>query len=276
MASPFMETLRLDSRLCGYSMRTEKTYIYWVRSFIYFIDKRHPSEVGAVEVKAFLTYLAVDRHVAANTQKVALNALLFLYHKFFQIQLGDLGFTLATKQRVLPAVLSVYEVNRIIERLKGRNRFIVELLYGSGLRISECLRLRIQDVDLERLCITVKDGKGNKDRQTLLSPRVVPAMASAISNATELLTSDNSLGVGPSLPFALDRKYPNAFRSAQWAFIFPSSGLCNHPLTGTICRHHLHTSVIRKALHSAVKQAGIYNKKVNCHTFRHSFATHLL
>ena len=127
MASPFMETLRRDIRLRGYSMRTEKTYIYWVRSFIYFIDKRHPSEVGAVEVEAFLTYLAVDRHVAANTQKVALNALVFLYHKFFQIQLGDLGFTLATKQRVLPAVLSVYEVNRIIERLKGRNRFIVEL-----------------------------------------------------------------------------------------------------------------------------------------------------
>ena len=118
--------------------------------------------------------------MAANTQKVALNALVFLYHKFFQIQLGDLGFTLATKQRVLPAVLSVYEVNRIIERLKGRTRLIVELLYGSGLRISECLRLRILDVDLERLCITVKDGKGNKDRQTLLSLRVVPAMASAI------------------------------------------------------------------------------------------------
>ena len=118
MTSAFMETLRRDIRLRGYSMRTEKTYIYWIRSFIYFIDKRHPSEVGAVEVKAFLTHLAVDRHVAANTQKVALNALVFLHHNFFQIQLGDLGFTLAIKQRVLPAVLSVYEVNRIIERIK--------------------------------------------------------------------------------------------------------------------------------------------------------------
>lgn len=118
--------------------------------------------------------------MAVNTQKVALNALVFLYHKFFQIQLGDLGFTLATNQRVLPSVLSVYEVNGIIQRLKGLNRLIVELLYGSGLRISECLQLRIQDVDLERLCITIKDGKGNKDRQTLLSPRVVAAMGSAI------------------------------------------------------------------------------------------------
>ena len=273
---PFLETLRRDIRLRGYSMRTEKTYLYWIRQFIYFTKKRHPCDVGAVEVKAFLTYLAVERCVAINTQKVVLNALVFLYHKFLQVQLGDLGFTLATKQRVLPIVLNREEVNKIIGCLKGRNKLIVALLYGSGLRISECLRLRVQDVGIHRLCITIRDGKGNKDRQTLLSPRVVGELEAAIKSTLTLLVQDNLQGVGPSLPFALGKKYPNAFRSPKWAFIFPSTGVCRHPVTDVVCCHHLHSSVIRKALNEAVKAAGITNKTVNCHTFRHSFATHLL
>lgn len=276
MPSPFLESIRRDMRLRGYSMRTEKSYLYWIRFYIHFIGKRHPKDAGAVEVKDFLSHLASDRNVAVNTQKVALNAVVFLYHKFLYRELGELGFTLAVKQRVLPVVLSQGEVSRILSQLKGRNRLIVELLYGSGLRISECLRLRVQDLDFDRNCLTIKDGKGSKDRQTLLSHRLVPSLKSSIDAALKLQQEDNNNGFGPSLPYALGRKYPNAYKEPKWAFVFPSTTYCKHPITGDMCRHHLHQSVVRKALKPAVVKAGIYNKKVNCHTFRHSFATHLL
>ncbi|MGV6808116.1 MAG: integron integrase [bacterium] len=276
MASQFIESVRRDIRLRGYSMRTEKAYLYWIRYFIRFNRMRHPSEMGADEARTFLTHLAVDRNVAINTQKVALNAAVFLYHKFLNIQLGDLGFALATKQRSLPIVLSQPEVTRILENLEGRNRLVIEILYGSGLRISECLRLRVQDIDLDRCSLTVRDGKANKDRQTLLSPRLVPALESAIEDALAIQAKDNLDGFGPSLPFALGKKYPNAHKSPKWMFVFPSTGLCPHPVTGVTCRHHLHQTVIRKALGKAVLKAGVHNKKINCHTFRHTFATHLL
>lgn len=276
MASPFIESIRSNIRLRGYSIRTEKTYLYWIRRYIYFTGKRHPNETGAKEVEAFLSWLANDRHVAVNTQKVALNALVFLYNKFLQNPLGELGFGLATKQRSLPVVLSPSDISSIIRNLKGRNKLIIELLYGSGLRISECLRLRVQDVDFDRLALTVRDGKGRKDRQTLLSKRLIPGLQVAINAATKLQATDNINGIGPSLPNALGRKYPNAYRSPNWAFVFPATGLCQHPITGITCRHHLHQSVIRKALGKAVRAAGVVNRRVNCHTFRHSFATHLL
>ena len=162
MASPFLESLIADIRLRGYSLKTEKSYLEWIRKYIPFIGERHPSEAGPAEVKAFLTHLAVNRNVAINTQKVALNAVVFLYHKFFNRELGDFGFKLATKQRHLPSVLSVREVGLILAQLSGRNRFIIELPYGSFLRVNECLRLRVQDVDLDRLCLTIRDGKGHK------------------------------------------------------------------------------------------------------------------
>jgi integron integrase len=276
MASQFLSSLRQDMRLRGYSLRTEKSYLYWIRFYIKFTKKRHPMDTGKEEVTAFLTYLANQRHVAVNTQKVALNAVVYMYHKFLGVDLGDLGFSLATKQRQIPVVLSKEEVSRILGVLSGRNRMVVELLYGSGLRVSECLRLRVQDLDLKRLSVTVRDGKGNKDRQTLLSPALVPAVNLAINESIALQKRDNQQGVGPSLPYALGRKYPNAYKSPAWAFIFPSTTLCQHPVTGETCRHHLHQTVIRKALKPAVSQAGIYNKRVSCHTFRHSFATHLL
>lgn len=180
MASPFLESLRADMRLRGYSLKTEKSYLEWIRQYIYFIGKRHPSEAGPEEVKAFLTHLAVSRNVAINTQKVALNAVVFLYHKFFNRELGDLGFKLATKQRHLPCVLSVREVGLILAQLSGRNRLIIELLYGSGLRVNECLRLRVQDVDLDRLCLTIHDGKGRKDRQTLQGCVRIPMTARCV------------------------------------------------------------------------------------------------
>ncbi len=276
MPSPFLESLRDDMRLRGYSIKTEKSYMEWIKRYIYFIDKRHPETAGASEVKAFLTHLAVDRKVAINTQKVALNAVVFLYHKHLNRELGDLGFTLATKQRYLPSVLSMSEVAAILAKLAGRNKLIIELLYGSGLRVNECLRLRVQDVDIERLALTVRDGKGRKDRQTLLAAGLRQSMQSAISEAIELQKKDNDKGVGPSLPTALARKYPTAWRLHAWAYLFPASALCANPYDGTLCRHHLHDSVVRKFLQVAVREAGVTQKKIGTHTFRHSFATHLL
>lgn len=276
MSSPFLKAISAEMRLRGYSIRTEKAYLYWIRQFIYFIGKRHPKDAGAAEVKQFLTWLAVERHVAANTQKVALNALAFLYQKVLGLQLGELGFALATAQRRLPTVLNPDEVALVLNGLSGRSRLIVEMLYGSGLRVSECLRLRVQDVDFTRLALTVRDGKANKDRQTLLSPRLVPDLKAMITEALSLQREDNGDGVGPSLPGALGRKYPNAFRKPGWMYVFPSTTLCRHPETGVRCRHHLHTSVVRKALQAAVERVGLGHRRINCHTFRHSFATHLL
>ena len=275
MKSPFMESLREDMRLRGYSIRTEKTYLHWIKRYIFFCCKRHPNECGKNEVKAFLTYLANDRNVAVNTQKIALNAVVYLYQKFLNVELGELGFQLATKQRNLPIVLSKCEVKKIIDASSGRNKLIFQLLYGSGLRISEALRLRVQDIDFERNALTIRDGKGNKDRQTLLSKKIRDPLGKQISSALELLSKDNNQNIGPSLPFALGKKYSTAHLSSSWMFVFPSTTLCNHPYTGVLCRHHLHQSVIRKALKVAVAKTDIV-KKVNCHTFRHSFATHML
>lgn len=274
--SPFLEMVRGEIRLRGYSIRTEKSYLFWIRQFILFHQKRHPSEMGGAEVKAFLTWLAVTRNVAVNTQKVALNAVVFLYAKVLQQELGDLGFTLATKQRHLPVVLTPDEIIRILTQLEGRNRLIFELLYASGLRISECLRLRVQDIDFANGSICVRDAKGNKDRQTLLGKSLVPALHTAIEQSLVLQRDDNKRGIGPSFPFMLGKKLPNAFRSPAWMFIFPSAGLSTHPVTREICRHHLHDSVARKILHRAVTESGIEKKRVTCHSFRHSFATHLL
>ena len=218
MASPCIESIRAEMRLRGFSLRTEKSYLHWIKRYIYFIGKRHPTAAGATEVKAFLTYLAVDRKVAINTQKVALNSLVYLYHKFLGRELGDLGFTLATKQRHLPSVLSTSEVRRILDQLSGRNRLIIELLYGSGLRVSECLRLRVQDVDLSHLSLTVRDGKGRKDRQTLLAAGLQQSMVETIESGIERQAKDNERHVGSSLPTALAKKYPNAFRSPAWAY----------------------------------------------------------
>jgi site-specific recombinase XerD len=232
MASQFLEDVRSNIRLRGYSLATEKTYLLWIRRFIHFTGNEHPATVPLSQVSAYLTYLAVQRRVSVNTQKTALNAIAFLFQKYLKREMGDLGFKLASKQKTLPNVLSVDEVRSVLGKLKGRNKLILQLLYGSGLRVSECLRIRVQDVDLDRFALTIHNGKG--------------------------------------------RKYPNAFKSEAWAYIFPSSKLCSHPLTGEICRHHLHPTVVRKFLSEAVKSAELKHKRVTAHTFRHSFATHML
>lgn len=274
--SPFLNHIRQELRLRGYSMRTEKTYIHWIKRYIYFHRLTHPEQMGAQEVRAFLSWLSNEKNVSINTQKTALNALAFLYHKVLNVELGDLDFQRAKQYPRLPVVLSPSEVALILTHLDERNRLIFSLLYGSGLRITECLRLRVQDIGFADDSITVRDGKGNKDRKTVLSKRLHQPLQAQIQQALKLQQQDNAQGYGPSLPNALGRKYPNAFRQSAWMFLFPSSGLSNHPITGELCRHHLHDSVPRKALKAALEKANIRHKRVSCHTFRHSFATQLL
>lgn len=232
--------------------------------------------MGSEEVRDFLSFLAVERNVAINTQKVALNALAFLYNKLLDQPLGDLGFQHAKQGRQLPIVLSPSEIQKILTNLNERDHLFFSLLYGSGLRISECLRIRIQDINLEQGSLIVRCSKGNKDRTTILSRKLTGSINKQKINAQKIQQEDNSKGYGPSLPAALGRKYPNAFRQFSWMFLFPSTSICPHPITDELCRHHLHDSVPRKVLKKAVNAANILDKRINCHTFRHSFATQLL
>lgn len=273
--SPFIEAVRRTMRLRGYSIRTEQSYLYWIKYYIRFHNRRHPKEMGNAEIIAFLEFLAADRNVTANTQRVALNALMFLYSKILETPIQNLNFRLAAKPRYLPTVLTPKEVLLLLNQLEGIHKLIVEVMYGSGLRVSECLGLRVQDIDFDSNSVTIRNGKGGKDRVTLLSENLKDKLNAQIHQSLELQSTDNGNGVGPSMPDALGRKYPQAFRSPSWMFVFPSTTLCKHPVNHKVCRHHLHTSVIRKAVKRATAAAGI-RKRVTCHTFRHSFATHLL
>lgn len=274
--SAFLNEISRFMRQQGMSLRTEKTYIHWMKRYIRFHKLAHPKDLSDEHVVRFLSHLANDCNVAINTQKTALNAIAFLYNQFLKRPLGDLGFNYAKQGRRLPDVLSMNEVATILSFMSDRDRLLFSILYGSGLRVSECLRLRIKDIDFERSALTVCDSKGNKDRKTILSKSLFDALKQQINASIEIQQQDNEKGVGPSLPFSLGKKYPNGFRQPAWMFIFPSTGLCSHPITGIVCRHHLHDSVPRKALKQAVNKAQIHNKRINCHTFRHSFATQLL
>ncbi|MCH2041050.1 MAG: integron integrase [Saccharospirillaceae bacterium] len=274
--SKFLTEIRQYMRLHGYSIRTENTYIYWIRFYIRYHRLQHPSVMGPEEVILFLNFLANQRDVAINTQKVALNALVFLYNKYLKKPLGELGFSLATRPRHLPIVISSQEVNQILKCCEPRERLIFSLLFGSGLRISECLRLRIKDFNFSQGSLSVFNGKGAKDRVTIFPHKLQPFVEEYFQRALYIQVEDNNQGIGPSMPGALGRKYPSAYREAAWMFIFPSSRLCTHPATGVLCRHHLDASVPRKALRLAVKNAGLSAKRISCHTFRHSFATELL
>lgn len=274
--SPFLTQIRETMRMRGYSIRTEKTYIGWIKHYIRYHGRQHPAKLNAEHVKMFLSYLANSRNVAINTQKTALNALAFLYNQILMQPFGDLDFKYAQQGRRIPIVLSPSEVATILEKLNDRDRLIFSILYGSGLRITECLRLRVQDIDFDKGALIVKNGKGNKDRTTILSYSLIPEIKSQIEKSIEIQKKDNATHIGPSLPHMLGKKYPNAFRKPAWMFLFPSTTICKHPYTGITCRHHLHDTVPRKALSKAVNQSQIFNKKISCHTFRHSFATELL
>lgn len=271
-----IEQVRRDIRLRGYSMSTEKTYLTWIRRFLHYCGDSDASTIPSTRIAGYLTHLAADRHVTVNTQKVVLNSLVYFYAKFQKRDVGDLGFKLATRQRHIPTVLSQHEVRRILQNLEGRNRLIIELLYGSGLRVNEALEIRLQDVDAQRKALTVRDGKGRKDRQTLLSDRLLSALREQKKAALRVLEADREKGIGVAMNPSLALKYPSAPFEARWAFLFPASRHCAHPLSGELVRFHLHHSVVRKFLKQAVHRAAITEKRVTTHTFRHSFATHLL
>ena len=273
--SPFLESISRTMRLRGYALKTEKSYLYWIRYYIRFNKNRHPSEMGRDEVKAFLEHLASDRFASAGTQGIALNAVMFLYNKFLEQPITNLSFRRSTKPRYLPTVLTVSEVELVINELSGVHKLIVQMMYGSGLRVSEALGLRIQDIDFEKNSVTIRNGKGGKDRVTLLSKNLHDDLIVQMKKALALQEIDNANSLGPSMPVALGRKYPNAFRTRGWMFLFPSTKTCLHPVTNKICRHHLHHTIIRKALKKATTNLK-FAKRVTCHTFRHSFATHLL
>lgn len=272
----FMDRLRAFMRAQHMAYRTEKTYCGWIRGYIRFHQMRHPKELGAAEVEAWLAYLAGHRSVAVNTQKTALNAVVFLYRQFLGIELGELQFGRANKGRRLPVVFSHREAMAVIERLSGHHKLAVSLMYGSGLRVMEAVRLRVQDVDFEQRCLFVREAKGEKWRRTLLPKSLVEPLRTQIDLALALHRRDLEEGYGEVyLPFALAKKYPKAGRSAGWQYVFPAPGRSVDPRSGVMRRHHLGEQQVRRAVARAVTDAGIH-KKASCHTFRHSFATNLL
>jgi integron integrase len=272
-----LDRVRHAVRARHYSRRTEKAYVHWIKRYIFFHGKRHPAEMGAPEVTAFLTALAVRDRVAASTQNQALNALLFLYREILGVELPWLDdLVRAKRSQHLPTVLTRGEVRAVLERLDGVPRLMAFLLYGAGLRLLECCRLRIKDVDFATNQITIRDGKGGKDRRTMLPGTVKVDLATHIERVGVLHQRDLRQGAGwVELPWALARKYPNAGRDWAWQWVFPATRFYVDRATGQRRRHHLHESVIQRAVREAVLKTGMA-KKATCHTFRHSFATHLL
>ena len=272
-----MDQARAIIRLRGMSYRTEQTYCDWIKRFILFHNKRHPNEMGVDEIRAYLTHLVVARNVAPSTQNQALHALLFLYKQVLNIELPFIGpLPLAKKEPRLPVVFTREEAQAILAQLSGEKRLMASLLYGAGLRLSECLRLRVKDIDFVRNIITVREGKGAKDRITMLPLPVNEPLRQHLVGIKHAHEADLAEGFGTvELPFALARKYPQAATEWKWQYVFPAPKRSRDPRSGAIRRHHLDGSVLQKAVKLALQQTKIA-KHGSCHTFRHSFATHLL
>lgn len=273
-----LEQVRERLRVKHYALRTERSYLQWIRQFIYFHNKRHPRDMAAAEIEAFLSYLAVDRQVSPATQNQALSALLFLYKEVLVIQLPWLdGIVRAKPSRHLPVVLSVYEVRALFDALdEPVLRLFCRLLYGTGMRLMEGLRLRVKDVDFSRNEILIRDGKGSKDRVTMLPQTLRAELKAQIEQSLVLHEDDLAAGEGKVwMPHALARKYPNAPIEAGWQYIFPAAGFSVDPLTGVTGRHHIDPKRIQRHVKQAARDAGI-QKNISPHVLRHSFATHLL
>lgn len=272
-----LDQVRDKTRLKHYSIRTEEVYADWVKRFIRFGGMRHPREMGAAEVEAFLTDLAVNGNVAASTQNQAKSAILFLYKEVLGVELPWLeNVEQAKKPKRLPTVLSQQETRALLAQLRGTHWLVASLLYGAGLRLLEALRLRVQDVEFSQRQIVVRNGKGAKDRVTMLPDSVVEPLAVHLQRVRRLHEQDLVQGLGEvHLPFALARKYPNAGREWGWQYVFPSAKLSLDPRSGVMRRHHVQDQSIQRAMKQAVREAGIV-KPATPHTLRHSFATHLL
>lgn len=277
MSSHFLESVSRVIRTLHYSIRTEQAYLYWIRQYILYHGKRHPEDMSVVEVGEFLSYLANERRVAAATQNQALNALNFLYSKILNQPLGELqGVARAKRPKRLPVVLSMEEVNHLLDQLSGQYLLMAKLMYGSGLRLMEVLRLRVKDIDFSMHAIIVRAGKGDKDRITVLPDSLIPYLHNQIERVRLLHKSDLDAGYGEvSLPFALARKYPQAPFQTGWQYVFPSDNRSRDPDSGMLKRHHIHRSSVQNAIKNAVRASGI-EQPASSHTLRHCFATHLL
>jgi integron integrase len=260
-----------------YSAKTERSYCHWVRRFIYFHKIRHPAEMGEPEINAFLTHLAVNCKVAASTQNQALSALLFLYRHVLKQELGNIGEVIrARKPKRLPVVMTREEVRAVLGQLAGMKWLMVKLIYGSGMRLMECLCLRVQDIDFAANQITVRDGKGRQDRVTMLPESVKAPLQEHLKRVRGIHERDLADGYGKVfMPYALARKYPSGPTEWRWQFVFPQEHRWVNKETGEQGRHHLDETIVQKAVGKAVRKAGL-TKRIGCHTFRHSFATHLL
>lgn len=272
-----LDQVRSVIRVKHYSIRTEKSYISWIKQFIRFNHLTHPKNMGAKEVQAFLSYLAVTRNVAASTQNQALCAILFLYRDVLKIELEYMDELIRAKRPTkIPVVFTRDEAKAVINHLDGTFQLMTQLLYGSGLRLMECVRLRVKDIEFNYKQIYVRDGKGAKDRITVLPEFLVTPLTLHLQNIYSLHETYLKKGCGSVyLPFALAKKYPNAATEWAWQYVFPASTLSVDPRSGVKQRHHINEKRLQRAVKNAIRKAEIY-KQASCHTFRHSFATHLL
>jgi integron integrase len=272
-----LEQFRLKILAKHFSRRTGKAYEAWIRRYISFHGGRHPRDMGAPEVTAFLSYLASERKVAASTQNQALSALLFLYREVLDVELPWLDNIVRAKQPVrIPVVLTVPEVEQLLGRMNGPSWLVASILYGAGLRLMEALQLRIKDVDFEARELVVRRGKGQKDRRTMLPSRIIAPLKAHLGFTRRRHDVDLKNGAGfVAIPDALSRKYPAAGQERTWQWVFPATRIYRDPKSGEQRRHHLHETVIQRAVRAAAREAGLA-KHATCHTLRHSFATHLL
>lgn len=272
-----LDRVRDRIRVKHLAYRTEQTYVHWIKRFIYFHDKRHPQDMGAPEVEAFLSHLATARDVSASTQNQAMHAILFLYREVLEIKLPWLdGITRAKTAKRLPVVLDQQETAALLSHTKGTPGLVVKLLYGTGLRLMEALRLRVKDIDFTRRQITVRGGKGNKDRVTILPASLIEPLRARLAVRRKMHDVDVATNhADVELPHALERKYPNAGREWGWQYVFAADSYSTDPRSGVIRRHHIHEKTIQRHVKECARAAGIH-KPASPHTLRHSFATHLL
>jgi len=272
-----LDQVRLACQRRHYSPRTAEAYVYWVRNYVLFHQKRHPRELGAKDLETYLNHLAAERRVSASTQSQALNAMVFLYRKVLELDLGWMEkLERAKRSRPLPVVLTVEEVRQVLVRLNGTPRLMASLIYGTGLRVMECVSLRVQDIDFGSGRIVVRSGKGSKDRVTLLPKNLIEALQRhLLAQANHHQNACLRGGGYVPLPHALARKYPNAARAWKWQYVFPSSVEQRDPVTGGLVRWHMSPATLQRAFRFAVQAAGIH-KHATVHTLRHCFATHLL